>query len=99
MKFDGRVLLKNSDVFIGSGGTMTAEAALLGVPTVSYNAVPNRIEEFLVRQKLARRQTDPKKVSKDVQNLLKTPKKTFVNRSKTILKSMDDPFKKLKPLL
>ena len=38
---DSKKLLENTDVFIGSGGTMTAESALLGIPTISYNAVPN----------------------------------------------------------
>ena len=31
MSYDGKHLLKNTDVFIGSGGTMTAESALLGI--------------------------------------------------------------------
>ena len=44
MTFDGKQLLEDSDVFIGSGGTMTAEASLLGTPTISYNAVPNIVE-------------------------------------------------------
>ena len=38
MSFDGKYLLKNTDIFIGSGGTMTAESALMGIPTISYNA-------------------------------------------------------------
>ena len=39
----------NTDVFvIGSGGTMTAESALLGIPTISYNAIPNIIENYLI---------------------------------------------------
>ena len=40
---DSKILLKNTDVFVGSGGTMTAESALLGTPTISYDAVPNII--------------------------------------------------------
>jgi len=35
MSFDGKYLLNNTDIFIGSGGTMTAESALMGVPTIS----------------------------------------------------------------
>ncbi len=49
MSFDGKYLLNNTDMFIGSGGTMTAESALMGVPTISYNAVPNIVENFLVK--------------------------------------------------
>jgi len=38
---DGKSLLHITDLFIGSGGTMTAESALMGVPTISYDAAPN----------------------------------------------------------
>ena len=43
MSFDGKHLLNNTDVFIESGGTMTAESALMGISTISYNATPNII--------------------------------------------------------
>ena len=36
MTYDGKHLLKNTDIFIGSGGTMTAESALMGIP---YNII------------------------------------------------------------
>ena len=39
-------------VFVGSGGTMTAESALLGIPTISYNAVPNIIEDLSCQEKI-----------------------------------------------
>lgn len=35
---DGRSLLREADLFVGAGGTMTREAALLGVPTLSLFA-------------------------------------------------------------
>ena len=47
---NGKELLRYVDCFIGSGGTMTAESGLLGIPTISLNAVPNRIEDFLVKK-------------------------------------------------
>ena len=31
---------------------MTAESGLLGIPTISLNAVPNRIEDFLVKKRI-----------------------------------------------
>ena len=49
---DSKTLLENTSIFIGSGGTMTSEFALLGIPTISYNAVPNIIETYLVKKKL-----------------------------------------------
>lgn len=35
---DGRSLLREADLFVGAGGTMTREAALLGIPTLSLFA-------------------------------------------------------------
>ena len=59
---DGKKMLLNSDVFVGSGGTMTAESALLGVPTISYNAIPNRIEDYLVSKKIVTRCMTPDEI-------------------------------------
>ncbi|MGY5146806.1 MAG: DUF354 domain-containing protein [Candidatus Nitrosopumilus sp. bin_7KS] len=94
MTYDGKHLLENTDIFIGSGGTMTAESGLMGIPTISYNAVPNIIENFLVRKKLVKRETSPNKISNYI-------KKNFENnnesqkRAQKIRKQMEDPIKKL----
>ena len=66
---DGKKLLLDSDVFVGSGGTMTAESALLGVPTISYNAIPNRIEDYLVNKKIITRCMTPNKVSERITHI------------------------------
>lgn len=66
---DGKKLLLDSDVFVGSGGTMTAESALLGVPTISYNAIPNRIEDYLVSKKIVTRCMTPNKVSERITHI------------------------------
>ena len=66
---DGKKLLRNCDVFVGSGGTMTAESALLGVPTISYNAIPNRIEDYLVNKKIITRCMTPNKVSERITHI------------------------------
>jgi hypothetical protein len=63
---DGEKMLLDSDVFVGSGGTMTAESALLGVPTISYNAIPNRIEDYLVSKKIIARCMTPNKVAERI---------------------------------
>jgi len=91
---DGKSLLNITDLFIGSGGTMTAEAALMGVPTISYHAVPNYIEEYLVRIGLVKRETDPKKISILVKKILDS-KKNNRKKAKRILASMEDPYFKL----
>jgi uncharacterized protein len=91
---DGKSILAVSDVFIGSGGTMTAESALMGIPTISYDAAPNYIEKYLVRIGLVKRE----RISKNVvlaakQMLRKGPKNK--KKASMILRSMEDPFLKL----
>ncbi len=52
---DGRSLLASADVFIGAGGTMTREAALLGVPTYTVFAGPlAAVDAQLIRAGLIR---------------------------------------------
>jgi len=92
---DGKGLLENTDVFIGSGGTMTAESALLGVPTISFYAIPNFIENYLIMKKLVRRETDPKKIVLAIKRLKKTSKIENKRKAKKILSSMEDPYQKL----
>ena len=89
---DSKKLLENTDVFIGSGGTMTAESALLGIPTISYNAVPNIIETYLVKKKLVIRETNPKRVVSSIEKVFKSSNLEIKKRSKKILNSMEDPY-------
>ena len=89
---DSKTLLKNADVFIGSGGTMTAESALLGVPTISYNAVPNIIEAYLVRKKLVVRETNPKRMIISIRKILGSSNLEIKKKSKKMLDSMEDPY-------
>jgi len=89
---DSKNLLENTDVFIGSGGTMTAESALLGIPTISYNAVPNIIETYLVKKKLIKRETNPKRVVSSIEKVFKSSNLEIKKRSKKMLNSMEDPY-------
>ena len=89
---DGRELLMNTDVFLGSGGTMTAESALLGIPTISYDAVPNIIESYLVRKKLVFRGKTHKEIVSLIRKLLNPSNSDIKNKSKIMLNSMEDPY-------
>ena len=89
---DGRELLMNTDVFLGSGGTMTAESALLGIPTISYDAVPNIIESYLVRKKLVVRGKTHKEIVSLIRKLLNPSNSDIKNKSKIMLNSMEDPY-------
>ena len=89
---DSKNLLENTDVFIGSGGTMTAESALLGIPTISYNAVPNIIEAYLVKKKLVIRKTNPKQIANSIEKILRSSNLGIKKRSKKMMNSMEDPY-------
>jgi len=95
MSFDGKHLLNNTDIFIGSGGTMTAESALMGIPTISYNAVPNMIENFLVKKSLIKRETNPNKISNQIKKIFKSSNKQSQKKARKIVKQMEDPVQKL----
>lgn len=91
----GGDLLQNVDVFVGSGGTMTAEAALRGIPTISYDAVPNLVQDYLVRKKLVTLESNPSKIVSIIEKFLSSDNKALQNNAQKTLASMEDPYKKL----
>ena len=94
---NGKELLSNVDCFIGSGGTMTAESGLLGIPTISLNTVPNRIENFLVKKRIIVRSENPDRISREIyQSLNNTQiiKKRKENARKLVM-SFEDPYQVL----
>ncbi len=95
MSFDGKHLLNNTDVFIGSGGTMTAESALLGIPAISYNAVPNIIENYLVKKYLVKRERNPVKICNQIKKIFRVSNREHQKRVKKIVSKMEDPIQKL----
>ena len=95
MSFDGKFLLENSDVFIGSGGTMTAESAFMGLPTISYNAVPNLVEKYLVKKNLVKRETNSKKIVELIRFYLQSNNNQNKKRAKIFLEKMENPIEKL----
>ena len=95
----GSELLQKVDIFVGSGGTMIAEAALLGIPTISYNAVPNLIQNFLVRKKLVSLESNPDKIILLIKKFLATDNKSLRKNAQKTLITMEDPYKKLIQLI
>ena len=94
---NGNELLKNIDYFVGSGGTMTAEAGLLGIPTISLNAVPNRIEDFLVKKRIIFRSENPNRISREIQQVLNNPQiiRKKKEKAKKLVASFEDPYQVL----
>jgi predicted glycosyltransferase len=74
---------------------MTAESALMGVPTISYNAVPNIVENFLVKKYLVKRETNPDKISNHMKKVFKLKKMQNQKKAEKIVKEMEDPIEKL----
>ena len=58
MKYDGKALLEMCDVFVGSGGTMTAEAAFMGVPSVHMGIFGKEPHSYLNFSTIARKLLD-----------------------------------------
>ena len=52
---DGTLLISLAIVFIGAGGTMTAEASLLGKPTISIAPLHFYVEKYLLSAGLVQR--------------------------------------------
>ncbi len=94
MSFDGKQLLNHTDIFLGSGGTMTAESALLGIPTISYNAVPNIVENYLLKHNLLKRETNPKKITEIIKKFFGSSH-DYRKRAQKVSNGMEDPIEKL----
>ncbi|MGQ9543990.1 MAG: DUF354 domain-containing protein [Candidatus Bathyarchaeia archaeon] len=92
----GATLLASTSVFIGGGGTMTAEASMMGVPAISYfPAGPTRVETFLEERSLLKRLTDPESiVEQTISWLMDNDYRVECRRKATaLLKEMEDPLK------
>lgn len=61
---DAVPLIQAASVFVGGGGTMTAEAALLGIPAISYYpGEPTFVDRFLTTYGLVERLHDPGRIA------------------------------------
>lgn len=96
---DSGQILSFCDVFIGSGGTMTSEAALRGIPTISYNAIPNDDERYLVKQGLVKRAKNNSEIIKFTKKFLESNKNSIKKKAKQFLSMMEDPYKELEKIL
>ena len=90
--YDGRALLENADLFVGSGGTMTSESALLGVPTISTNTVPNWCEDLLVRRGVLHRASDPDAAVLLAKEMLGASRSAYATKARRLMQTMEDPY-------
>lgn len=93
---DAISLLHFSSVFIGGGGTMTAEAALLGVPVISYYpGDPTFVEKFLINYGLVERLHDPGRIAQRAVAISESSdfREFYRKRSTKLRRSMEDPLR------
>jgi len=91
---DATSLLHYSNLFLGGGGTMTAEAALLGVPSISfYPGPPTYVESYLMRLGLVARIGSIRAIVRHAIRILDDPsyEKASRAKSKSIISKMEDP--------
>jgi hypothetical protein len=94
----GPSLLSSTSVFIGGGGTMTAEAAMMGIPAISYfPAGPTRVEAFLQQNQLLTRIQDPVSIAEQTVNWLEDDahREECKARAQKLLEGMEDPIQKI----
>jgi predicted glycosyltransferase len=98
---DGMELITLADVFVGGGGTMTAESALLGKPTISISPIKFYVDDYLVKMGLIRKISNSSRIVGTINhmksdNKFRTAQK---NRAKRILDQMEDPSDKLMKII
>ncbi len=91
---NGANLLAVSDLFLGAGGTMTAEAILLGTPTLScFPSRPTYIDRYLIRQGILQHTLNPSAAIEMIRRYLQNKETVehFKKRSHQLKRLMKDP--------
>ena len=94
----GHDLLAATDLFVGMGGTMNAEAALMGVPTISTFQGSLYTDRYLESKGLLKRaRTRSRLVSLAEESIVR--KDAVARRARRVLDSMEDPVPKISRLV
>jgi uncharacterized protein len=90
---DGAALIERSDVFVGMGGTMTTEAALLGVPAISaFQGAELTTERYLLSKRLLLKARSVSQLSEFVRASLDPRyRDSYRRRARALLEWMEDP--------
>lgn len=94
---DGMELISIADIFIGGGGTMTAESALLGKPTISISPIKFYVDDYLVKTGLIYKIGNSSQIVKILRRIQSDSsfRVRQKNRAQHILNRMEDPSNKL----
>ena len=95
---DGADLVSKSLLMIGGGGTMTQEAALMGVPNISYFPSSNLdvFENYYFPKKLSVRASNEQELLKETRSLLSKindERENFSKRASDAVSTFEDPVK------
>ena len=90
---DGTSAINSCDLFIGGGGTMTAEACLMGKPAISIAPISFYVEKYLFKSGLLLKALTPSDLVKLAMKALKDPDISLNQKqnAKHILARMEDP--------
>jgi predicted glycosyltransferase len=94
---DGVGLLSATSLFVGMGGTMTTEAALMGVPAISaYQGGLLYTEKYLISKGILKKSRDPNEILR-LARILARPevRDRIAIRARAVLGSMDDPIARI----
>jgi predicted glycosyltransferase len=95
---DSASLISNSTLFIGGGGTMSIEAALLGIPTISFFPGKLYYEDPLIKEKLLHHPKTVVEAKGLIEEILDQPKEYFdkcKEKARLLLDSMENPTDKI----
>lgn len=90
---DGISAINSCDLFIGAGGTMTAEACLMGKPAISIAPISFYVERYLLKSGLLLKALNPTDLVRLATKTLKDPSETARQKhnASLILQKMEDP--------
>ncbi len=98
---DGAGMIEGADVFVGMGGTMTTEAALLGVPAISaFQGAELYTEKYLLSKRLLLKARSVHDVSNCVRRSLRDSyRQSCRRRARALLDWMEDPAERVNEYL
>ena len=94
---EGTTLIKSTQLFVGAGGTMTAEAALLGKPTISIAPIQFYVDRYLIRSGLVKRAINSRSLVRLGTNMISDERYTQMQKKRAarILGRMEDPTERM----
>jgi predicted glycosyltransferase len=85
---DGMLLLRIADLFIGAGGTMSAEAALIGKPVISITPINFHVENYLIKTGLIKKISNSNTINKYIKSILSTEAQSINEKKSTFTNSI-----------